>query len=47
MCSLIIDKYIKRPYHLPNIFLTEFVENYDIVNFRKKNKNSYNLLCAL
>ncbi len=47
MCLSIIDKYIKRPNHLSDISLIEFVANYDIVNFNKKGKNSYNLLCRL
>jgi hypothetical protein len=48
MCSSIIDKYIKRPNYLSNISFIEFVANYDIVNLRKKKeKTSYNLLCAL
>jgi hypothetical protein len=37
MCMSIIDKYIKRPNYLSNIFLIEFVANYNIVNLRKKN----------
>jgi hypothetical protein len=39
MCPSIIDKYIKRLKYLSNIFLIEFVANYDIVNLRKKRKS--------
>jgi hypothetical protein len=44
MCPLIIDKYIKRPNYLSNIFLIEFVANYNIVNFREKRKKSH-IIC--
>ncbi len=41
ICLLIIDKYIKRPNYLSNIFLIELVANYDIINLRGKNKKSH------
>jgi len=44
MCSLIIDKYIKRPNYLSNISLIEFVANYDIVNLRKKKEKTH-IIC--
>jgi hypothetical protein len=41
MCSLIINKCIKRPNYLFNIPFIEFAANYDIVNLRKKWKTSH------
>jgi hypothetical protein len=43
----IIDKYIKRPNYLFKDFIIEFVANYDILDLKKREKNSYNSLCAL
>jgi hypothetical protein len=41
ICFSIINKYIKRPNYLSNIYLIEFFSNYDIVNLREKRKKSY------
>ncbi len=41
MCLSIIDKYIRRLNYLSNIFVIEFVVNYNSVNLRKKRKISH------